>query len=79
MQFDKKDGSVGINLDLCVHSTYAAMGGGGVRPLHTSMYKGGGGVWPLSMYTFLKARHKLTILEVIFQKITFTIIHFRQF
>ena len=46
-----------------VHSTYAAMGGGGVRPLHTSMYKGGGGVWPLSMYTFLKARHKLTILE----------------
>ena len=26
-----------------VHSTYAAMGGGGVWPLRTSLYKGGGG------------------------------------
>ena len=35
-----------------VHSTYAAMGGGGVWPLRTRLYKGGGGVWPLHMYAF---------------------------
>ena len=46
--------------DLCVvlgervHSTYAAMGGGGVWPLSTRLYKGGGGVWPLRMYAFYR-------------------------
>ena len=29
-----------------VHSTYAAMGGGGVWPLHTRLYKGEGGSGP---------------------------------
>ena len=37
-----------------VHSTYAAMGGGGVWPLRTRLYLGGGGVWPLRMYAFYR-------------------------
>ena len=30
------------------------MGGGGVWPLRTRLYKGGGGVWPLRMYAFYR-------------------------
>ena len=37
-----------------VHSTYTAMGGGGVWPLRTKLYKRGGGVWPLCMYAFYR-------------------------
>ena len=33
-----------------VHSTYAARGGGVVLQLRTTLYKGGGGVRPLSTY-----------------------------
>ena len=38
----------------CVHSTYAGRGGGGVWPLHTTLYMGGGGVRPLRMYISLR-------------------------
>ena len=41
------------------NSTYAARGGGGVFKLRTAEYRGGGGVWAMSMYAKLIALHGL--------------------